>query len=792
MKDTEIVEKIEEFSEFLSIGTAISDMVRWLGWVFVKGLAFIVDGLEKVTDEVLLVKQFFQNPEIATFVDTIRPFLYILLAFSLLYTGYLLIFQKKFDREGIAMNLFIALAIVVALSQGMGKANEFTDGAINAINTSELYDEGEGSLSDNIISRQLTDLLEFDKKDWETTELDPPNTLPLSMIAHLSVTEKLDAKRDELELTPEGRDIVSHKLTWSITEKELVELEDSTLMPWTNEFYYRYNINWLTLLTTLAVMAFTLFSIAYKLARLSFELTFNYILALLVAPADIHDGQKTKKIMQSILNTFLVIILIFLSMKIYMIGTAYVAAELDGLAYLIALIAFSVAVIDGPNIVERLFGIDAGLKNGWGVLAGAYAGGKLISGAGGAAMNTMSRFRGSGSSEEENGQGEKLAGRQNKNGAATENATSPNDSAKKGGTQTGLAGSEISADLAHASGSAGQKGPHMESDEKENSEKNGQLPSPNDDSELSKENTTGSTESNKTVGNDGTSLRHTHSGRVILPGNEKGPQEPPQGAGAVGGQIPSPNDLESSDSNASGASPRLVGSSGSAPSLNDTNRTSGRSSPAVTTGSIQNQRMEHPTAGTDDELESIHEQKEGNSAVRDSSAGSSTSGPRMTASPNPSNSATAPASTVGPNRTKTSSGPSARQQSTTTINCSGGDQTIDENVRVNETQGNTTQGTRNVTSNTSGASGGGEFHSDTPAAPGASSTSSSGSNRTINQDSASRENIVNETMVNRNHPQHTQQTDQTNVNDMRRPHTHHLNQESSNTIDRIKNYRRGR
>ncbi|ANU28577.1 hypothetical protein [Planococcus versutus] len=355
-----------------------------------------------------------------------------------------------------------------------------------------------------------------------------------------------------------------------------------------------------------------------------------------------------------------------------------------------------------------------------------------------------------------------------------------------------MAGSEISADLAHASGSAGQKGPHMESDEKENSEKNGQLPSPNDDSELSKENTTGSTESNKTVGNDGTSLRHTHSGRVILPGNEKGPQEPPQGAGAVGGQIPSPNDLESSDSNASGASPRLVGSSGSAPSLNDTNRTSGRSSPAVTTGSIQNQRMEHPTAGTDDELESIHEQKEGNSAVRDSSAGSSTSGPRMTASPNPSNSATAPASTVGPNRTKTSSGPSARQQSTTTINCSGGDQTIDENVRVNETQGNTTQGTRNVTSNTSGASGGGEFHSDTPAAPGASSTSSSGSNRTINQDSASRENIVNETMVNRNHPQHTQQTDQTNVNDMRRPHTHHLNQESSNTIDRIKNYRRGR
>ncbi|HAE0521282.1 TPA_asm: hypothetical protein G2720_26155 [Salmonella enterica subsp. enterica serovar Enteritidis str. P125109] len=123
-------------------------------------------------------------------------------------------------------------------------------------------------------------------------------------------------------------------------------------------------------------MGFTLFSIAYKLARLSFELAFNYVLAILVAPADLHSGQKSKKVIQSILNTFLVIILIFVSIKLYTIGTAYLADTLDGLAYLIALIAFSAALIDGPNMVERLFGIDAGLKRGWGVALGAYAVGK--------------------------------------------------------------------------------------------------------------------------------------------------------------------------------------------------------------------------------------------------------------------------------------------------------------------------------------------------------------------------------------------------------------------------------
>nr|WP_214891167.1 hypothetical protein [Exiguobacterium sp. s142] len=160
---------------------------------------------------------------------------------------------------------------------------------------------------------------------------------------------------------------------------------------WNNQYYYRYQPNWLTIFVTLGIMGFTLFSIAYKLARLSFELAFNYVLAILVAPADLHSGQKTKKVIQSILNTFLVIILIFVSIKLYTIGTAYLAETLDGFAYLIALIAFSVALIDGPNMVERLFGIDAGLKRGWGVALGAYAAGKGVTSAGAHAVSKVAR-----------------------------------------------------------------------------------------------------------------------------------------------------------------------------------------------------------------------------------------------------------------------------------------------------------------------------------------------------------------------------------------------------------------
>lgn len=380
MSNEEIARKLEEFQDYLSISNIFTDIFRWIAWAFVQGLAWIVDALENLTDDILLIKSFYNHPEIIAFVDTIKPILYIFLAFSLLYTGYLLIFQKKFNREGIAINLFIACIIILSLNIGMDKASEFTDVAIDAIKVESLFPHDESTLSGSIIQRNVNDLTEIDKSNWSTTELTVPNSTPPSRIANINVREKYGKDTDGI--SSEGQDISKYMLSLNNVGEYRAEKFDQSGLEWNNEYYFRYTINWFTIYVTLGIMAFTLFSIALKLAKLIFELTFNYILALIIAPADIHDGQKTKKIIQAILNTFFVTILIFLSMKVYMIGTAYLESTLSTFPYLIALIAFSLAVVDGPNIVERLFGIDAGLKNGLGVLAGAYAGGKVASGLG--------------------------------------------------------------------------------------------------------------------------------------------------------------------------------------------------------------------------------------------------------------------------------------------------------------------------------------------------------------------------------------------------------------------------
>ncbi|MCQ6276408.1 hypothetical protein JMM81_15950 [Bacillus sp. V3B] len=376
MSKEEIAEKLHQFSEFLNLSNLFSDMFRWLGWVIAVGLSMLVDGLEAIINEVLLVKTLFENPEYVNFVNSFRPLFSVLLAVSLLIIGYQLIFHKKTNREAIVFNLVVALFIVTTLTTATNKVNDFTDEAIETIQVDSLYGgEENGTIGQAILKNNLTDVVLLDKKGWSTTELETENTIQLKYIPSIDIQEKLESDSDNYQLSSDGKEIASNKIAWNTdtSEASLIELDQGGLVGWDNEYYYRYHIDWFTLLTTLVVIGFTLFSISFKLARLSFELAFNNLLATIIAPVDMHDGQKTKKILQDIISIFTVIIMIFLSMKIYMVGVEFLEENLSGLAYLIALIGFSVALIDGPNIVERLFGIDAGVKSGWNVLAGAYA-----------------------------------------------------------------------------------------------------------------------------------------------------------------------------------------------------------------------------------------------------------------------------------------------------------------------------------------------------------------------------------------------------------------------------------
>ncbi|PGX74029.1 pLS20_p028 family conjugation system transmembrane protein [Priestia megaterium] len=371
MKDEEILEKLHEFSEYLAVGNILTYLLRKLGWGCIQVLSFLVDGLEGITDSVLGVKSFFNSPDIQDFITKIQPFLYVLLAFSFLYIGYMLIIQKKVNREQIMINIFISMAVLLLLNTSMLKADKFTDQAIEAVDLNE-----KGTVSEKIIKSNLTDVAQFDLTKWKSPELKEPNKVPQKNIMMIDITEKIDGDfkvNEKDKLSDKGKDILTHKASLTPDGKDGVAELDNGWFDFFPELYYRWSWNFWTIAISLFVIGMTLLFTSIKLAKLCYELGFNAILAQLVAPADVADGQKLKAVLKNILNTFLVTIMIFISMKVYLMGTVFISDKLEGIPYLIALIAFSIAVVDGPIMCERLFGIDAGLKSGWGALAGGFA-----------------------------------------------------------------------------------------------------------------------------------------------------------------------------------------------------------------------------------------------------------------------------------------------------------------------------------------------------------------------------------------------------------------------------------
>ncbi|PHB17579.1 pLS20_p028 family conjugation system transmembrane protein, partial [Bacillus toyonensis] len=379
MKDEEILKVLESFSDYLQVGDIVNYVLRWLGWFLIVGLSLVVDALEGVTDAIMGIKGFFNSPEIQDFVDMLYPLFVVLLAISFLYIGYMFIMNKQMNRSQIIINIFVTLSVLCLLSTGMTKVDKFTDDAIAVVKS-----EQKCSLSDEIIKKNITDVAVIDQNGWKKKEdMNPKNHIPEKNIRQIDITEKIDSDFEfakDKKLTDDGQKLLKNKRVMDgMGVASLAELKDG----WFDFFpekYYRWHWNFWNIFFTLLITGLTLLLVSIKLARLFYELAFNYLLANILAPADVANGQKLKAVLSNILNIFIATIMIFLSLKLYIMGTAFLHDKLNGVPYLIALAAFSMAVLDGPAVVERLFGIDIGLKSSWGMLVGGYALGKGIAG----------------------------------------------------------------------------------------------------------------------------------------------------------------------------------------------------------------------------------------------------------------------------------------------------------------------------------------------------------------------------------------------------------------------------
>lgn len=94
------------------------------------------------------------------------------------------------------------------------------------------------------------------------------------------------------------------------------------------------------------------------------------------------NGQKTIKILDGIKDSYIIILLSLVSVRLYMIAIEYISGKnWNGFTKGMFLLFIAFAVIDGPNLVQRITGLDAGLSDGMQKVMSAYYAGGMMAGA---------------------------------------------------------------------------------------------------------------------------------------------------------------------------------------------------------------------------------------------------------------------------------------------------------------------------------------------------------------------------------------------------------------------------
>ncbi len=358
MGEAEAIRILLEFSDMLTPSNIFYFLVRFLGWGLIKLLEILVNSAQGVLDNIMKFLNFFDSAVVNQVIDKIKPIAIAFLAIALLYISYqLMMNRKKFDISKIPSNIVIALLIVFFLPTAMKSLGDMTKEGF------KLFTADDGTLATEIISSNVTDVYLFDQNNFESRDLEPRNNIDKSNITKIDPTEEIDRSKVS------NKKVFENKLIPS-TKGDGYEL--TRINGWfkIDSEYYRWDINFFQIITTLLITALVLIFTMVKVVKLMIELAFGKVFIMGVVFADIGSGQKTKQILMHILSLYIAIISVGLTLELYILGTAWMQNRVTGFASVMINFGAGLFVIDGPNLLEKIFGVDAGLSSGVRTLMG--------------------------------------------------------------------------------------------------------------------------------------------------------------------------------------------------------------------------------------------------------------------------------------------------------------------------------------------------------------------------------------------------------------------------------------
>lgn len=422
LSDEKIVTILYKCRSVFEQNSLFACFLRFLGWGVMKLLASVASSAEKLYDICFGFVDFTTYSSVNNYIDKFEKVWGALVCLSLLGLGLILIFWQE-KKPKFVVNVMLAVLIITSSTFLIQKMNGFLSSGVR----SELIGGSSSATATyELIGSNIHDLLYLDSKvgieNFNKKNEDGIKNYKLTyetfnkqMFEMVDINETLDPDNysDEMKsilsnylyIAPAGTAEEIHENAEKIAGRRLPVLDSSVTsegdnyfflgevydgVAWTdllNEFYYRYTVDWwaayLELLSLLIVYIF----MSYKVIRGIWEITEGRFFAMLYS-ANLAGGKKILKILECIKDAYVVLILTTVFIKFYLMACKFVGTmDVSGIGKGLILLFLAFAVIDGPNLVQKLTGIDAGMSDGMGKMMTMFYGTQMAASVAGLGKN---------------------------------------------------------------------------------------------------------------------------------------------------------------------------------------------------------------------------------------------------------------------------------------------------------------------------------------------------------------------------------------------------------------------
>lgn len=370
------------------------DALRVIGFGIIKFLAWMGDSLYSGLQQVFDAITFSYSDEILALVSRYSVLYKSFFLVAVVGFGLYLIMKKGQKELNTVMCVFVMILILSGMPLMMQKIGNLTVASSHFV-TQQWNNSGNEkkitSISGTVLKESIVDLRKVDKNMTDTSlpkglkKGSGYNNFNSNTWKTIDINSRMDYESKDYTLNHQS--VWENKLEASDEsgQYELTKIDGWT--KFTSNYYYRYQItSWFGIFVMLGCMSFLLFFLIIRAAKIVIDLAGAMIYTPFIAVTDLTTGQRIKEAIKDIIAHFAAMFVLAAFMGIYFVAFTWInSSNLSIVPQLGMHVALVWAILDGPNIIERIIGVDAGFSGVWKTVLAAKSGADIARGFGGMA-----------------------------------------------------------------------------------------------------------------------------------------------------------------------------------------------------------------------------------------------------------------------------------------------------------------------------------------------------------------------------------------------------------------------